>query len=273
MESVKYKFIDYSKDFPAHLSVQSGRNNLVAPHYHEDAEIIMITDGKVDVGVGTENIKCYKGDILVLYPNTLHRINALTENAEITALLYKTDIVGFAGSFLPKRGGYSLFEEKHPIYSRLKGIFCDAVGLFSEKSNTFGIEMTACLLNLSAVYIKENIMVSADRRLGQSRLQPAFLYIEENLGSVIKIADLERVLNLSKEHIIRLFKSETGKTPAEYVIDLKIKTAMEMLKSDKTSITEIAVGLGFSSPSHLSKSFKERLKMTPSEYKKEALRR
>ena len=133
--------------------------------------------------------------------------------------------------------------------------------------------MTACLLNLSAVYIKENIMVSADRKLGRSRLQPAFLYIEENLGSVIKIADLERVLNLSKEHIIRLFKSETGKTPAEYVIDLKIKTAMEMLKSDKTSITEIAVGLGFSSPSHLSKSFKERLKMTPSEYKKEALRR
>ena len=268
MESFKYMFIDYNKNFPAHLSVQSGRKNLVEPHYHEDAEILSVNEGCVLIRAGTENIKCYKGDILVLYPNTLHRVSALTEDAKISALLYETSAVRFAGSFSPKKGGYSLFREGNSKFSELRGYFDTAAGLFSKKEITFNIEMTACLLNISAVFIKEGIMISSDARSVQSRLQPAFSYIEENLCSVIKISDLERVLNLSKEHIIRLFKAETGKTPAEYILDLKIKKAMKMLKGENPSITEISVGLGFSSPSHFSKVFKARLGMTPGEYKK-----
>ncbi|MBQ9769783.1 MAG: cupin domain-containing protein, partial [Clostridia bacterium] len=87
MESFKYMFINYGKDFPAHLSVQSGRKHLVAPHYHEDAEIFTVSEGGVSVQAGTEIIKCYKGDILVLYPNTLHQVKSLTEDAKISALL------------------------------------------------------------------------------------------------------------------------------------------------------------------------------------------
>ncbi len=261
-------FIDYNKNFPAHLSIQSGRKSLVVPHYHEDAEILNISEGGVSVQAGTENIECYKGDILVLYPNTLHQVKALTEDAKISALLYDTSAVSFAGRFLPKMGGHFLFREGHPRYTGLKGFFDTAVGLFSKKEATFDIEMTACLLNISAVFIKENIMASADRNTDQSRLQPAFAYIEENIGAVIKISDLERVLNLSKEHIIRLFKAEAGKTPAEYIIDLKLKRAMKQLKGENASITDISVGLGFSSPSHFSKVFKARLGMTPGEYKK-----
>ncbi len=268
MESFKYKFIDYNKDFPAHLSVQSGRKQLVAPHYHEDAEILSVTEGSVSVQAGTEIIKCYKGDILVLYPNTLHQVKALAEDAKITALLYDTQTVSFAGRFLPRPGGHSLFKEGHPKYPDINGFFNAATRLFPNKSVTFGIEMTACLLNLTAIFIKENIMVSAAQRNDQSRLQPAFLYIKKNLGSVIKISDLEKVLNLSKEHIIRLFKAETGKTPAEFVLDLKIKTATKLLKDSNTSITEISESLGFSTPSHFSKVFRARLGMTPGEYKK-----
>ena len=268
MESFKYKFIDYNKDFPAHLSVQSGRKQLVVPHYHEDAEIFTVSEGGVSVQAGTEIIKCYKGDILVLYPNTLHQVKSLTEDAKISALLYDTQTVSFAGRFLPRPGGFSLFKEDHPKYFEIKGFFDRAAGLFSDRGVTFGIEVIACLLNLTAIFIREKIMVSAAEKDDPSRLRPAFLYIEENLGSVIKIADLERVLNLSKEHIIRLFKSETGKTPAEYIIDLKLKRAMKLLKGGTASVTEISAQLGFSTPSHFSKAFKTRLGMTPKEYKK-----
>lgn len=273
MQSYQYKFIDYEKDFPARLSVQNSRKKLVAPHFHEDAEILVVTKGEVLAQIGTETIHCYKGDILVLYPNTLHQVNAPDETAEITALLYQTKIIDFAGQFHPKKGGYYLFQKEHPSYPKFSTILYDAVELFRNKSSTFGIEMTACLLNLTAILVRENVMSAVQKKASESRLQPSFLYIEQNLSKAIKISDLEGVQNLSKEHIIRLFKAETGKTPAEYILDVKIKKAMEMLKNNTISITEISESLGFSNPSHLSKIFRMRLNMTPSEYKKELLRK
>lgn len=266
MYSSKYMFVKYEKEFPVRLSRQKGRKNLVIPHYHEDAEILKVACGRVVIGAGKESINCQNGDIVVFYPNTMHQVCAESDDAEIISLSYKTDITNFAGRFLPKVGGFQLFEKAHSEYDKMASIFSEVVGLFARKTDTFGLEMTASLMRFSAVFIRDGIM-TAELQAGQSRLYPAFEFIEQNLGSVIKISDFETLLNLSKEHIIRLFKSETGKTPTEFILDFKIKRAVEMLKEGRASITEISENLGFSNPSHFSKVFKVRVNMTPREYK------
>ena len=97
---------------------------------------------------------------------------------------------------------------------------------------------------------------------------PVLEYIRENIESPIKIADLTEILYVSREHLIRLFKTTTGKTPLEYITDAKIQKAMTMLEENRYSVSEISEKLGFANPSYFSKIFKQKLKMSPSEYRK-----
>lgn len=268
MQDSKYMFLKYTNNFPVCVSVENSKKTLAIAHYHEEAEILKVTRSEVIVGTGTLSLKCYKGDILFFYPNALHQVSALTEESEVKAISYKADMLNFAVDCSFKNGGFCVFKPTDPCYLKLNAAFEEAVELFFQKNSTYELEMTACLLKITAVFINENMVITQGDNSAKNRLEPAFKYIEQNIGSVIRISDLERLLNFSKEHIIRLFKTETGRTPAEYITDFKIKKAMEMLKDNTLSITDISKNLGFANPSHFSKSFKTRLKITPMQYKK-----
>jgi len=81
------------------------------------------------------------------------------------------------------------------------------------------------------------------------------------------LQELSSIANLSPYHFIRIFKAETGKTPYNYLMDIKIERCKELLKSNQYSITEIATSCGFSSPSHFASVFKKRVGVTPTAYK------
>lgn len=270
MHNSKYMFVKYNKNFPVYVSRQNNRENLVIPHFHEDVEILKITKGNVVIQAGNRFLECHQGDILFFAPNTLHQVNSVDKNAEIIAISYSDRILKFAIDYTLKKVGFHSFSNADQSYLKINQIFKKAIDIFNEKSIAYEVEMTACLLELSALLIKEKMAVVKAENSGKSRLEPAIKYIEENLDSPIKIADLIKVLNLSKEHIIRLFKDEIGKTPAEYITDRKIKKAMSMLVETTVSLTEISESLGFSNPSHFSKVFKERIKMTPTKYRNRA---
>ncbi len=65
-----------------------------------------------------------------------------------------------------------------------------------------------------------------------------------------------------------LFSESEGKTMERYFIELKIEKVKEYIKYDKLSISEISYELGYSSPQHLSKQFKQITGMTTSAFRK-----
>jgi AraC-like DNA-binding protein len=88
-------------------------------------------------------------------------------------------------------------------------------------------------------------------------------YTSNNYSSV----EIAKLANLSPYHFIRAFKQHTGKTPYEYLIDIKLEKAKEMLKNKRCSITEVCFSCGFANHSHFSTVFKKRLGVTPTEYR------
>ncbi|MFZ5351832.1 MAG: helix-turn-helix domain-containing protein [Bacillota bacterium] len=91
-------------------------------------------------------------------------------------------------------------------------------------------------------------------------------YLWENDNSEFSLDKLCRIVNLSPYYFMRLFKDNTGKTPYDYYMDIKINKAKQYLKAGKHSITEICFILGFSSHSHFSSIFKRKVGLTPSEF-------
>lgn len=81
--------------------------------------------------------------------------------------------------------------------------------------------------------------------------------------------DLEQLsghLNVSKSTLHRKVKAMTGLTPLEFIRNIKLKYACEMLSRRDRNIAEIAYATGFSSPKYFTKCFKEEFGLTPREY-------
>lgn len=92
--------------------------------------------------------------------------------------------------------------------------------------------------------------------------------IEEQLDNQdFKIEDLADTMNLSRTVFYRKIKSILGVSPKDFVRDMRLKRAVQLLDTGAYNISEIAYMSGFSSPQYFSRVFKEVMNCTPSEYK------
>ncbi len=95
------------------------------------------------------------------------------------------------------------------------------------------------------------------------------LYMQENLGKTLTIADLCRQFSYGKTHLCTRFSAATGKTINRFFMELKISAAKQIIREQTLSrelFARISDLLGFSSPSYFYCTFKKFTNMTPSEY-------
>lgn len=92
-------------------------------------------------------------------------------------------------------------------------------------------------------------------------------YMEQHYAEPITVAKLAELGYVSTSNFNRRFKKETGLTPIEYLIEIRIKHAKTLLRRKNLPITEIAMRCGFGSSAHFSACFQSRLGVTPTEYR------
>lgn len=95
-------------------------------------------------------------------------------------------------------------------------------------------------------------------------------YLTVYYQSNICLEDLCRYIHISPYHLIRTFKARTGKTPHEYLTEIRLNHAEELLIKKRLRIEEIAKYCGFLSSSHFSSIFKHRRGMTPTDFRKKS---
>ena len=155
-------------------------------------------------------------------------------------------------------------------------------------------------LNLSGVYVElgsisiENDLDTKTKYKFKQRLEAVGFEIltkaEDQVIEQVKNALIEAVEDRTQLHdmtlqgiiserilknyhqISRLFSSTEGKTIERYFIELKIEKAKELIKYEHLSVSEIAYDLGYSSPQHLARQFKQVTGITTSEFKKNGVR-
>ncbi len=93
-------------------------------------------------------------------------------------------------------------------------------------------------------------------------------FLEENISDEnYGVAELLASLGISRTHLHRRLKATTGKSTSTYIREFRLKKAHEMLKNDVGTVSEIAYGVGFSSPSYFSTAFKKLYIYSPGETK------
>ena len=98
-------------------------------------------------------------------------------------------------------------------------------------------------------------------------LQKAMDYICENYTMSITLNELAEHTYVSTYYLSRMFKKELGKNFVEYLNEVRIDKAKELLKDNKYKTYEVAELVGIQDPHYFSKIFKKYVNMTPTEYK------
>lgn len=104
------------------------------------------------------------------------------------------------------------------------------------------------------------------------RIVQAKLYIDQNYHQLIDLDDIAGEASFSKFHFIRLFKEIYGKTPHQYLTDVRIEQAQQLLKN-AMPVNEVCYAVGFDSLGSFSLLFKRRMRMSPSSWQQAELRR
>jgi len=99
-------------------------------------------------------------------------------------------------------------------------------------------------------------------------VKKAIEYITDNYQSSLTLSEIANVTHYSPYHFLRLFKHYTGVTPFEYLLNLRIQKAMDMLKKTDYTMSQICDLCAFSSLSHFSRVFRKKTGVSPTEYKK-----
>ena len=115
--------------------------------------------------------------------------------------------------------------------------------------------------------IIQEMSVAANRRtagLGQ-RIRSM---IDDNIEGRLQLEQVAQAVSCTPCHAIRVFKSEYGQTPYEYLLGEKIRIARFLLKSSAMPVRKIAAKLAFCDEHYFSNVFKKRCGITPVRYRK-----
>jgi len=112
-----------------------------------------------------------------------------------------------------------------------------------------------------------HVFVTAKLYDGKEEMVKAKEYIENNWLEEFDIDDLVGVVNLSRYHFTRLFKSNTGMTPYGYYQDIKIRKIKERLCDKNLSVAQAFKSCGVDYDGNYSRIFKAKVGMTPSQYR------
>ena len=98
--------------------------------------------------------------------------------------------------------------------------------------------------------------------------------VEENIGdATFKIEDLADSMNMGRSMFYRKVKSILGCTPIDFVKDMRVKRAAQLLEMSEYTVSEVAYMCGFSSPQYFSRVFKAAKGCTPTEYKENIIQK
>lgn len=185
---------------------------------------------------------------------------------------------------LPMGQSYSLYGDKTGIFSVInfecRDFLCDTMMIlpvrnidslmsdFTQMKNLFLFEENRT--KVMSIFYNIIHTLTTDAATRYNILLPAVKYLESNYSSPdITNAVLAGQCNISEVYFRKLFTSQYGITPRQYIIDIRINKAKQLLTDGILKINAISEKCGFSNPYHFCRLFKDKTGLTPTEYGKQ----
>jgi two-component system response regulator YesN len=153
-------------------------------------------------------------------------------------------------------------------YEELKDMELDFLNYAELRERFENFESLCSFLYDILTYIKQLNYQSTNEGDKNSYFAQMVKYIDTNFQSELYLKDLSVKFLINQVYCCQLFKKNLGKTFSEYVTDLRMKKACELLKHTELSIDEIAAKVGYMDYYYFNKVFKKQNGITPTKFRK-----
>lgn len=116
-------------------------------------------------------------------------------------------------------------------------------------------------------YAGQHAAIGAVRKY-RKEVREVIDYLIRHLDTKITLEPIANHVNLNESHMSRLFKSETGKTIVNYLNELRMERARELLKNPDLTVKAVAEGVGIPDPFYFNRLFRRTYGQSPTDYKK-----
>src|SRR5437763_10325964 len=92
-------------------------------------------------------------------------------------------------------------------------------------------------------------------------------FLNANLHRQIRMAEITALVGLSRSRADNLFRAELGQSPMQYLQELRLKKACQLLETTDMKITQVGSAVGYQDHSHFFRNFKKQFGVTPYEHR------
>ncbi len=236
------------------------------PHGRKDYYIQYLISGNLKVFLKEETKEMKPGQLIVYYPNTEYRYG-MYDNKEL--IYYWVHFTGTGADELIRNSNIANRQILDiGIDDELIGLYDDIFKEFIIRDDNFENAVAADILKILVLLnrkIQSNVLntESLNKNIYQS-----LDYIHKNFSSKIKISTLAEIEHFSISHYMNMFHKCTGITPIQYITELRLNRACELLSQSDLSIGKISESVGYADQLYFSRIFRRNIGVTPSRYRK-----
>jgi len=245
-------------------------------HDHDFYECFFIVEGSVIHIVNGARQLLGRGALVFIRPRDVHSYEKYEEhevellNINFQAKMVREALAYLGDGFRPER----LVKDGQPLTVQLSsgetsGLL-DKYGAIAAipPSRTEDIRTAARML---LMFILSEHFCPADPKIEQTTapkwLQELQLQMREKENTAAGLEALYRLSKVSPEHLSRTIRRHLGKTPTEWINDMRLEHAAYLLGHSNIEILTVAMEYGFNNLSHFYKRFKDRYGMSPGKYR------
>lgn len=250
-----------------------------------------ITRGEAVFKINGEEIIVHKNEIAYIPEGAVMSCWALSDNIEfysirfcVTARLNNSDFLGeyFHIPTITKNAQESVLTYFQEIYQgatsqnpsrlfRIRGNLELILAYLTQRANAEGEAEV-----LSEHDVPDAHSLEAIRRRNAKtqninrdpRIQVVVDYLTPHLNESFTIQSLSEMAQVSQTSFRRLFKAHTGKSPSDYIRELRMTSAARMLLTSDREIAEIGYQVGFSDANYFSRTFRQVFGVSPHQYRR-----
>lgn len=251
-------------------------------HWHEEWEFIRIQKGVTTILLESTQVHLSAGEGIFINSRALHAIDRLQSRDSVlhSAVFHPRLIGGSHDSIFWEKlvrplldensPNYVLFTQDAPIHKQMLDDFEEAWKEIAQDTedceNRARYLLSHVCYSLCKHCTDPQSLCTAQDRIDAERIRQMLAYIDAHCAQELNVQQIAASVNISESVCLRCFHRRLGITPIQYVKQLRLDKAAELLRCSSMTIKAIAFECGFHDVSHFTKSFREKMGYTPKDY-------
>jgi AraC family cel operon transcriptional repressor len=237
------------------------------PHRHEVHQILYAINGAGELMLDGNQVAFAEDQVAVILPHTIHSVQA-EKSLTLIVLAFRVEepssvlTPSFFETYFPRS---LLIDLERGASTELQHVFRKLLFLQSKEHHLNDLAAYVQLCELLILLAKQRDDLLRNQLPGMA--QRIKLYIERNYYQIQFARDIATLHHMSVRYMDNMFKEHYGKTPIQYLTEVRIARAQTLLLDTKYEIISICFEVGYENLSTFYRSFKWITGMTPSQYR------